>query len=216
MSAKDYKVTSPYGATYSPWSTSNPHLGEDRAMPCKTRIEVNGTLIGYTGSTGRSSGYHTHTQKVKDNRVYNPRGGGFTVPGPVTIYAVGYNSSIGNYVRYRDAEGVNWSIFHMYSSTVRVGKVIKERDMLTVKAAGVIVRAYIGQTVSAGELKKYVGKVTTNEFIKKVKTWNRYEANIIKAKAGTLVAKNHLMYTIRKEYKEPKYTEYKGTLYKKS
>jgi hypothetical protein len=122
--AKDYPVTFPYGATTSPYNINNPHKGEDRKMPLGTPVVVNGLLIGYAGTTGNSTGVHTHTQKVVGDRVVHPQGGGYDVPLPVKIIATGYRSDIGNYVRYIDATGVIWSVFHLEQIKCKVGDII--------------------------------------------------------------------------------------------
>ena len=122
--AKDFPIKHPYGATYSPWSVKRPHLGEDRPMPLGTPIEVNGVLVGYAGTTGLSTGVHTHTQRVYGGAVIHPQGGGFDVPQPTVVTETGYKrDSIGYYVRYKDGQGFEWSIFHMDSpAIVRVGQ----------------------------------------------------------------------------------------------
>ena len=114
MQAKDYPVTFPYGATTAPYSPAHPHTGEDRKMPLGTAIEVNGVQVGIAGTTGQSTGVHTHTQRVFNGLVVHPQGGGFEVPQPTIVTETGYKKdSIGFYVRYRDGNGFIWSIFHM-------------------------------------------------------------------------------------------------------
>lgn len=131
MEAKDYPVTFPYGATTAPYSPAHPHLGEDRKMPKGTPIPVNGVLVGYAGSTGKSTGDHTHNQRQdKNGKVINPQGGGFEVPKPTVVTETGYKAdSIGYYVRYRDGNGFIWSIFHMDKpASVRVGQQLIKGD----------------------------------------------------------------------------------------
>lgn len=133
MEAKDYPVTFKYGATTPPYSPAHPHLGEDRKMPLRTPINVNGVLVGYAGTTGKSTGVHTHTQRVYGNSVVHPQGGGFEVPQPCVVTETGYKAdSIGYYVRYRDGQGFIWSIFHMdKQAEVHVGQQLikKEADV---------------------------------------------------------------------------------------
>ena len=133
--AQDYPVTFPYGATSSPYTKSNPHLGEDRSMPLNTPIVVNGVTIGLAGTTGKSTGVHLHIQKVSKGYVVSPRGGGFNLPKPATVYATGYGKNIGNYVRIRDAKGVEWSYFHMNKVNARKGQVVEENDMYKGRSA---------------------------------------------------------------------------------
>lgn len=132
MTAKDYKVTFPYMATTAPYSPTRPHLGEDRKMPLGTPIEVNGVLVGYAGTTGKSTGVHTHTQRVYGGAVIHPQGGGFDVPQPAVVTETGYKKdTIGYYVRYKDGQGFEWSIFHMDKpASVRVGQQLIKGDTM--------------------------------------------------------------------------------------
>lgn len=155
--AKDYPVTFPYGATTAPYSPAHPHRGEDRSMPLRTPVTVNNVLIGYAGTTGRSSGVHTHTQKVANGAVQHPRGGGFTVPSPVTITETGYKSDIGNYVRYRDANGVIWSIFHFDEVVVKQG-LLKEIDVPTKTEVRNAFKELLDRAPTAEQLASYIKK----------------------------------------------------------
>jgi hypothetical protein len=101
-------------------------------MPLRTPIEVNGVLVCCAGTTGISTGVHTHTQRQdKNGKVINPQGGGFDVPQPCYVTETGYRKDIGYYVRYKDGNGETWSQFHMDSpATVRVGQqLIKEEEV---------------------------------------------------------------------------------------
>lgn len=114
-----YPVSFPYGATSSPYSPSKPHSGEDRAGPKGTPIIISGTLIGTVGTTGKSTGPHTHIQKKVNGTITNPKGQGLNITGEVI--EAGFNSEIGNFVRVRDNSGVIWSYFHMDERKVKVG-----------------------------------------------------------------------------------------------
>ena len=166
--AKDYPVSFPYGATSSPYSKTNPHKGEDRAMPLGTPVVVNGTKIGEAGTTGKSTGVHVHVQKVL-GKVLNPKGAGFDISLPAVVYQTGYRSDIGNYVRIRDAKGVEWSYFHMNKVMVKKGQIIEGDEMLTNKDhLKALTRQFLGKDPSK-DLLKYIGKpyaYTVDKFYK--------------------------------------------------
>lgn len=219
--AKDFPVTFGYGETSYPYSEEHKHLGEDRKMPLNTPVTVNETLIGLAGTTGFSTGVHTHTQKVANGAVQHPRGGGFDVPYPAVVTETGYSKSIGNYVRYKDAKGVVWSIFHLNKITVKKGDILGMSDKEIKSMAASHIRFQIGATASSRELNKYVRIFRESGWYacdKWIKGWARYKANLVKAKTAKLIAKNHLPYTIRKDYKEPPqdtYEKVNETLYRR-
>lgn len=163
MTAKDYPVTFPYGATTAPYSPAHPHTGEDRKMPLDERvaIEVNGVVVGYAGTTGNSTGIHTHTQRQdKNGKVIHPQGGGFDVSQPTIVTATGFNSSIGNFVRYKDGNGETWSQFHMDSpAVVRVGQqLIEEEDMPNDGDVDNVYLMFNGRKATNDEKKVYTSK----------------------------------------------------------
>lgn len=113
-----YPITDKYGATYSPWSESSPHLGEDRAAPEGTPILVNGVNIGLVGSTGKSSGNHLHVQHVKNGKVVKPETP-FNLKDAV-VTATGENKVRGKYVDITSGNSV-YSYFHLSQINVRKG-----------------------------------------------------------------------------------------------
>jgi hypothetical protein len=120
--AKDYPVSFPYGATTAPYTPSNPHKGDDRAMPKGTPILINGVQIGTSGQTGFVTGPHLHTGKWANGRHYNPNGQGFTFnEAIVTQIDTLDNDANGRYVRVQ-ADGYSWVYLHMDTITCSVGQ----------------------------------------------------------------------------------------------
>lgn len=167
--AKDYPVTFPFGATTVPYSASHPHMGEDRAMPTGTRIEVNGTLIGLSGSTGLSTGPHLHIQKRTSTGVVSPSGGGFNLSLPAKVSATGSSSTIGNYVRIKDSKGVEWSYFHQSQVKVKAGDSIGKEEMATLSVHDVAreVFCHWGRNATQAEKDAY-SKVEAGEMRKRI------------------------------------------------
>src|SRR5690606_36400166 len=67
----NYPINFPYGATSSPYSSSNPHRGSDRAAPTGTPINIGSTIIGTVGETGYTFGAHCHLQAGRDEWAQN-------------------------------------------------------------------------------------------------------------------------------------------------
>lgn len=146
-----YPISDPYGATYSPWSASKPHLGDDRTAPKGTPVIVNGVTIGLVGTTGMSSGNHLHVQHVKNGAVVKPETP-FNLEGVVS--ATGENNIRGKYVDITSGSSV-YSYFHLSEINVTKGQVIGGNDMSTVGP-------YELNTLS----KAYFGYPADDEFIK--------------------------------------------------
>ena len=201
MSIWDYKISFPYGATTAPYSPSHPHKGEDRAAPLGTPIPVNGKVIGWVGSTGKSSGSHLHVQKVT-SAVVSPNGGGKTLPQPAKVTATGYNSEIGNYVRIKDANGTVWSYFHQTKVNVKLGDNIGE-DMLTKNQVRDLFVFIYGRGPSETEYAKYVGKTTYEKLRANMLASAKFAGLLTLASAGKLNAKNHLITPLKRAYVPP-------------
>lgn len=123
MSARDYAVTFPYGATSAPYSASSPHRGNDRPCPTGTPVIIGDTTIGYTGSTGWAIGAHLHTQAGSDlwcQQTFNPSGLEFQ---PGTVRAKGWADQWGNYVIVQTSGGYI-CYAHLSSTNATVGQVI--------------------------------------------------------------------------------------------
>lgn len=141
MSAKDYKVTYPYGATTPPYSPSRPHRGNDRPTPMATPIVIGSTTIGLTGNSGSYMGMtydpHLHTQAGTDQacqNTFNPsaiefKGG--------TVVATGYGSQWGNYITIKVATDKYITYAHLSKINVIVGQVIKETTVASFTKAQV-------------------------------------------------------------------------------
>lgn len=119
---KDYAVKYKFGATSpSPWSPSKPHLGVDRPTPMRTPLVINGQLVAYTGRTGGVQPHH-HLQKSVNHKAVDPKNEGFNIPTPAIVYQTDNvdDTNIGKALRIRDAQGVEWSHFHLDEILVKV------------------------------------------------------------------------------------------------
>lgn len=129
MTAQDYPISFPYGATSPPYSPTRPHRGNDRACPAGTPIVVVGTQIGLVGSTGLADGPHLHTQAGTDiacQNTFNPTPLEFK-PGRVVNTGVG--SQWGNFVTVQ--VGNQYITYcHLQRIDVSVGQELNE-DMRT-------------------------------------------------------------------------------------
>lgn len=127
--AKDYKVTFPYGATdgtyYGVTARSKPtyigsyHRGDDRAMPQGTPVVVNGVQIGLSGQTGAADGPHLHVGRFVNSLDTNPQGG-FSFKNAV-VTEIGEDDVNGKYVRVQ-ADGASWVYLHLSKQTAKVGQ----------------------------------------------------------------------------------------------
>lgn len=146
MDVSKYPIKWGFGITSpAPWSPTHPHLGVDRPAPYRTPLIVNGMLIGYSGNSGGVAAHH-HLQKVSGGKVVDPGNGGFTIPSPATVYAVDLvdDTNIGKAIRIRDAQGVEWSHFHLDEVLVKTGQVIQGVNMVSFSADQIKVLASKG------------------------------------------------------------------------
>jgi len=124
MSAKDYSVNFPYGATSAPYSAARPHKGNDRPCPARTPIVIGDTTIGLTGDTGYTFGAHLHIQEWNGSysNVRKPQ----NEFKPGTVIGVYPNSkgdgSFGKFIDIQTADGWVDSYCHLSAINVQVGQ----------------------------------------------------------------------------------------------
>lgn len=122
MTASDYQISFPYGATSTPYSPAHPHRGDDRPCPTGTPVVLAGTQIGLTGATGFVSGPHLHIQEWNGNVANTRKPQNSFKPG--TVVQAATSSDFGNYVTIQCADGWNDSYCHLSRIDVKVGQVI--------------------------------------------------------------------------------------------
>lgn len=125
MSAQDYAVNFPFGATSAPYSATRPHRGNDRPCPAGTPIVINGTVIGLTGATGYVFGAHLHIQEHTADNYSNVRKPQNEFK-PGTVIGVYPNSkgdgSFGKFIDIQTADGWVDSYCHLSAINVQVGQ----------------------------------------------------------------------------------------------
>src|SRR5690606_18774681 len=132
MTAQDYTVYFPYGATSKPYSPAHPHRGNDRCNKRGVPVVVEGVQIGIVGATGKvyeANGHmgtdeaaHLHTQEWINN-VANTRKPQNEFKGGTVVQAA-KSTDFGNYVTIRNEDGWNTSYCHLDRIDVKVGQVI--------------------------------------------------------------------------------------------
>lgn len=151
------------------------HHGDDRAQPTGGIVRVCGTIIGYTGSTGASTGPHLHNDKYKTgkfsggiyinkaNRTYFPPDSGFFTPG--TVVFAGNAGSAGNMVTIKGTDGFYYRFLHLSKTNVKVGRVIrKAKLMLSETRARRLFREVRGRLPSSKELKVIMDTEVTGDW----------------------------------------------------
>lgn len=129
-----YPVTFPYGSTTSPYTSSHPHRGNDRAAPLGTPIVVCGKTIGFVGMTGKADGYHCHTQEWRNNHLDVRKPLNEFKPGTVTevdVDGTTGDKSFGKYVTIRSSDGWSTTYCHMNMTNAKVGDIIGEEVEMT-------------------------------------------------------------------------------------
>jgi hypothetical protein len=138
MIASEYPVTFGYGATdtdyYGPLAVGKAtyigayHRGDDRAMPMRTPVWVNGVLIGLSGNGKGRYAPHLHIGKWINggNQDVNPNGAGFPLDSPrvLEIDTTGKDQVNGPYIKLIDVHGTVWVYLHLEQVNVKVGQVL--------------------------------------------------------------------------------------------
>lgn len=119
----DYGVKYPYG--YSKEYGSTFHTGEDWTVTdyrTDIPVTVNERTIGIAGTTGKSTGIHTHVGKWAGGVHNPPNGGGKTLGDDATVVTIDTEGKTdnGKYVRVR-SQGYDWVYLHLNSVNVKVG-----------------------------------------------------------------------------------------------
>lgn len=126
MTARDYRVTFPYGKTSDPYTPASPHRGDDYPTPKGTPIVIGSTTIGTTGDTGYVFGAHLHVQEWQGNasvtrKPQNAFKGG-------TVVDLSTNKDQGSWGRFITIQKDGWNTTYAHLDTINVsrGQVITE------------------------------------------------------------------------------------------
>ncbi len=178
MTAQDYGVTFPYGATSAPYSPGSPHRGNDRPTPSGTPVVIGGVTIGLTGATGLVTGPHLHTQAGPDPKAQQTVNPGPYEFKPGTVVETGTASQWGNYVIVR--VGTHHIVYaHLSQINVSQGKVLGgDMEQINLDTARILASqcwardGYDGRPnahsgASDDDLKRnHVGKPLTNKYLR--------------------------------------------------
>jgi len=188
VSVQDYAVGFPFkgqdGAFYGPnGSIGLYHLGDDLYTPTGTAFIILGTLLGYTGATGRVGGPHIHLAKWKSGNVasgyfvprynrsyFKPTPSVFQVPGKVIELSNQNIGDAGKFIRWQADDGYTYEGFHLSQVLVSVGDLIgKGESMIDETTCRWIIEQTTGRGPVANELADRVGKYSPayviNEYV---------------------------------------------------
>lgn len=171
--AKDYDVTFPFGATDGVYYaltrqlSSRPdlwigpgHRGDDRAMPMRTPVPVNGQSIGLSGDASGRYGPHLHIGKFVDGIADNPFGQGFRLDNPRVLDVnldPAKDPKNGKWIQLVDAQGIVWVYLHLEEIYVRPGdRIGGEMESVNQGDRKNLNIAFFGKDI--GVLQSWVGK----------------------------------------------------------
>jgi len=163
MSASDYSINFPYGATSAPYSSAHPHRGDDRPCPIGTPVVIGGVTIGLTGATGMVSGPHLHIQEWESDYANTRKPQNAFAPGTVTnIDPAGTqgDGSFGKFVTIQTTDGWNDSYCHLSQINVIKGQVIGDKmaEITTEAVVALSLGTQGTQPQSPDEYAQWVGK----------------------------------------------------------
>jgi hypothetical protein len=124
MTASDYQVTFPFGATTAPYTPAHPHRGDDYPCANGTPLVIDGEEIARTGDTGDVTGPHLHVQEWLDDVANCRRPQHAFKPGLVTAANNNVNQQWGKHITILNPDGWNTTYCHLSEVFVNVGQVI--------------------------------------------------------------------------------------------
>lgn len=124
MSAQDYPVTFPYGATSDPYSPTRPHRGDDRPTPMNTPVLLDGQQVALTGNTGMTSGPHIHIQEWTGSVANTRKPQNSFKGGKVMTVSNDVNQQWGKHITIKNADGWMTTYAHLNQINVQAGQVI--------------------------------------------------------------------------------------------
>lgn len=167
MSAKDYPVYFPYGATSPPYSAAHPHLGDDCCNVWGEEVEIEGIVIGLVGATGDAydsegrrgtkAAAHLHSQEWLSSVTNTRKPQNKFKPG--IVVAAGTASEWGNYVTIRNDDGWNTTYAHLEKVFVNPGQLITGGNMtLTAEDVDAFILATLYRNATEQDIKDFTGK----------------------------------------------------------
>jgi hypothetical protein len=162
MTASDYPINFPYGATDAPYSAAHPHRGDDHPCPTGTPLVIGGGQIGLTGATGNVIGPHLHIQEWHNeySDVRKPQNA-FAPGTVVNVDPTGTqgDGSFGKFITIQTADGWNDTYCHLSWIDVNVGDVLTKGVMMTPKNLLInYFQALLGREPDQGAYDSFLGK----------------------------------------------------------